>query len=231
MAVTGLFGHRTGSWQFEFDSIGRLEFMAAMRIKGAPHPTRGKLIATFLRLGEAQDFSTITVEMVLGEAGVSKGSLYHHFHDFDDLLAQAKAHLFSIGINRSVEMMRTILDKSETAEEFKSLIRALILDTLTPQGVHHRLMRARILGASMRLPKLQEYVQAEQRRLTEEIAGLFIGAKGKGLVKKGLDPHLAAVFIQAYTFGKVFDDVSDAPIAPDDWADWIMSILTYKIIA
>lgn len=205
--------------------------MAAMRIKGETHPTRDKLIESFLRLGETQDFSTITVETVLGEAGVSKGSLYHHFNDFDDLLAQAKAHLFSIGINRSIEMMTTILDKSETVEDFKSLIRALILDTLTPQGVHHRLMRARILGASMRFPKLQEYVQAEQRRLTEEIAGLFIGAKGKGLVKKGLDPHLAAVFIQAYTFGKVFDDVSDAPIAPDDWADWIMSILTYKIIA
>ena len=205
--------------------------MAAEKIMGDLHPTREKLIATFLQLGEGQDLSTITVDAVLEEAGVSKGSLYHHFHDFDDLLAQAKAHLFSIGINRSVEMMRTILDKSETAEEFKSLIRALILDTLTPQGVHHRLMRARILGASMRLPKLQEYVQAEQRRLTEEIAGLFIGAKSKGLVKQGLDPHLAAVFIQAYTFGKVVDDVSDAPIAPDDWADWIMSILTYKIIA
>lgn len=205
--------------------------MTAMRMKGEPHPTRKKLIETFLRLGEAQDFSTITVDAVLGEAGISKGSLYHHFNDFDDLLAQAKAHLFSIGVNRSIEMMGTMLEKSETAEDFKALIRVLILDTLTPQGVHNRLTRARILGSSMRLPKLQEYVHTEQRRMTEEIAGMFMDAKGKGFVKQDVDPHLAAVFIQAYTFGKVVDDVSDAPIAADDWADWIMSILTHKILA
>lgn len=205
--------------------------MTAMRMKGESHPTRKKLIATFLRLGEAQDFSTITVDAVLGEAQISKGSLYHHFNDFDDLLAQAKAHLFSIGVDRSIEMMGTMLEKSKTAEDFKALIRVLILDTLTPQGVHNRLMRARILGSSMRLPKLQEYVHTEQRRMTEEIAGIFMDAKGKGFVKQDVDPHLAAVFIQAYTFGKVVDDVSDAPIAADDWADWIMSILTHKILA
>lgn len=205
--------------------------MTAAGVKSSLHPTKEKLIATFLQLGEDRDLSLITVDAVLEESGVSKGSLYHHFQDFDDLAGQAMAHLFSTGISRSIYLMRVMLDKSETAEDFTSRIRTLILDTLTPDGIRQRLMRARILGASMKFPKLDNYIRNEQRKLTDEIACMFLDAKYKGFVRMDIDPNLAAVFIQAYTFGKIVDDISEAPIAPDDWTDWIMSILDYKILS
>ena len=60
---------------------------------------------------------------------------------------------------------------------------------------------------------------------------MFSRAKEQGLVKKSLDPKVAAVFIQAYTFGKIVDDMSEAPVNSNDWVDWIMSILDYKMLS
>lgn len=173
----------------------------------------------------------ITVESLLSATGISKGSLYHHFEDFDDLIAQADAKLFSGGVDRSIESISATLAGVENAEDFRLHVRELILDTLTPEGMHHRLIRARLLAASMKYPKLQQYISLEQHRLTNEISEILTRAKERGLVKMSVDTKVAAVFIQGYTFGKIIDDTSNAPVDSNDWTDWIMSILEYKILS
>ena len=53
------------------------------------HPTRLKLIETVLTLRHSQTYEDITVEQVLDVSGISRGSLYHHFHDFTDVLEES----------------------------------------------------------------------------------------------------------------------------------------------
>ena len=47
--------------------------------------TRGRLISTARRLFAAQGFAATSTEQILGEAGVSRGALYHHFPSKTDL--------------------------------------------------------------------------------------------------------------------------------------------------
>jgi AcrR family transcriptional regulator len=195
------------------------------------HPTKQKLLTSFLAMSADQDLADITVDALLNATGIAKGSLYYHFEDFDDLIAQAKAQLFSTGIDQSIKSMSAMFAETETAEDFRIHARNSILDALTPEGVRRRLTRASILSASMKCPKLQEYICIEQRRLTDEIAELLSSAQERGLVKKSLDTKIAAVFIQVHTFGKIVDDMSQEPVNANDWVDWIMSILDHKIFA
>jgi len=195
------------------------------------HPTKKALIETFLRLADQQDLSKIRIENVLEHSGISKGSLYHHFTDFDDLVAEAKAQIFASSTKRTVDSINFVVNQSKSAEELRASVRGLILETLTADGVLQRQMRARILGTSITYPKLLEHVLVTQQWLTEEITATITNAKYRGLVKQSVDSHLAAVFIQTYIFGKIVDDISYAPVDPDDWADWIMSILDHKIFS
>lgn len=42
-------------------------------------------------------------------------------------------------------------------------------------------------------------------------------AKKKGWVKKSIKPRPAAVLIQAYTLGKIVDDVAETKMPDEDW--------------
>jgi AcrR family transcriptional regulator len=194
------------------------------------HPTRQKLIDAFLQMAEDDHFGKIKVGDLLKKAGISKGSLYHHFADFDDLLAEAMAYAFSVGVNRSIQLLDGTLEKINSREDLQLLFRRLTLDTLTPEGKRQRVMRAKVMGASVQYPKLDAVVRAAQTQLTRKFEEMFLLAGRKGFLKPGLNLHLCAVFIQAYTFGKIIDDMSGEAVDPDDWADWIVSILTYKIL-
>ena len=195
------------------------------------HPTKKALIETFLLLAEQQGFLKIRIENVLKQSGISKGSLYHHFTDFDDLVGEAKAQVFLSGAKRTVDNINFMVEQSKSAKDIKTLGRALLSETLTVEGVRRRQMRARILGTAMDDPKLLEYVLTTQQWVTEEITEAVVSAKCKGLVKQDVDPHLSAVFVQTNVLGKIVDDVSYAPVKPDDWTDWVISILDYKIFA
>ena len=54
------------------------------------HPTKRALITTVLEQLKTLKPSEITSESVLDKSGISKGSLYHHFEDFDDLIETAQ---------------------------------------------------------------------------------------------------------------------------------------------
>jgi AcrR family transcriptional regulator len=190
--------------------------------------TKKDLISTFLKMTDDHGVSKIKVDDLLKAARVSKGSLYHHFADFDDLVAEANAHAFSSAVDHTIDLFDGVLGKSETVEEFETRFRAAILDMLTPEGLYKRLTAAKIIGASSKSVKLRERISLEQQRLTLKIEQAFIDAQHKGVADKSFAPHFAAVLIQAYLFGKIIDDLSEVPLNPNDWADWMVNMVSCK---
>lgn len=196
-----------------------------------PHPTRRKLIETVLELAEDADFDQITIDMVLDASSVSKGSLYYHFTDFPDLVSTAMAHLFSIGVDRSIQQMDGILRGCQTRGDFLDGLRLAIVYTLGEDGVRQRLNRARIIGMTARNLKLRQHISREQARMTRSIEALFSDARRQGWLNDEFDTHAGAVFVQAYTLGKIVDDVSDDQIDQQKWIDLIMMTLQRVFMA
>ena len=58
------------------------------------HPTRTKLIQTTVTLLDEFRPAEITVDMILHESEISKGSLYHHFQDVEELFEAAEISRF-----------------------------------------------------------------------------------------------------------------------------------------
>jgi hypothetical protein len=58
----------------------------------------------------------------------------------------------------------------------------------------------------------------EQQKLTDEYVAVITEAQRRGWVQDDLDVNSLAVFIQAYSFGIIIDDVSEAHIKHDSWA-------------
>ena len=189
------------------------------------HPTKAKLITTFLELAAQKGVEGVTVEDVLAASKVSKGSLYHHFANFDDLIEEAMARLYAEGIDRSITVMSSTLLGCKTREEFLAGIKLSIEQTISPESKPFRLNRARIIGMCSRNAALQARIAGEQERLSTAFQDLIREAQQQGWVRPELDVAAGALLIQAYTFGKVIDDIAINPVNQQAWANLLMQLL------
>ena len=194
------------------------------------HPTRERLISSVLALSQDVDFERIKIDDVLGHSTVSRGSLYHHFENFEELIAVSMARSFALGVDQSIEMMNNTLSKTESSADFREGVRKSIQQTLTLDGINFRLSRARIIGLSAKYPKIRDYIAKELIRLSSAIEDLIARAQKMGWVKPEIDLKAIVIFIQAYTFGKIIDDILDDRIENDRWSNFISDIIDKVLI-
>ncbi|MEI8067228.1 MAG: TetR/AcrR family transcriptional regulator, partial [Actinomycetes bacterium] len=83
-------------------------------------------VAAFLLQKHGQE--NITSDLVLLESHVSKGSLYHHYEDFQDLVEDAQLYLYTQHVINTLEGLITFVRRNENPDdvrnEFQKLIRA-----------------------------------------------------------------------------------------------------------
>lgn len=198
---------------------------ATGKSRAASHPTKETLLATVTQLLEASPLDSITVDQVLHESGVSKGSLYHHFEDFSDLLEQALVQRFSSSVDKSITMLSKVVLSSRTQQE---AVQALHMATgkTTGSGLAEvRFERARLISGSRGNPRLAKRLAVEQWRLTSALADLFREMQSKGWMSTAFDARAAAVLIQAYALGKIVDDIVEDQMNDQDWNQLINLII------
>jgi AcrR family transcriptional regulator len=183
------------------------------------HPTKEKLISTMVSLMDENALSTIQVDDVLRESNISKGSLYHHFENFEELTEAALITRFAASVDLSIQLVGSAVQDAKSAEEFVENIITVTTVTQGPERSKFRLERARVIGLSVNSPALAQALQGEQDRLTAAMADVVREGQEKGWVSKTFDPQTIAVFMQAYTLGRVIDDVA-SPSQRIDSADW-----------
>ncbi|MFM2385109.1 MAG: hypothetical protein RL166_983 [Actinomycetota bacterium] len=185
------------------------------------HPTKEKLIATMVTLMDEHALSNIQVDDVLRESNISKGSLYHHFENFEELVEAALISRFAASVDLSIQLVAAAVNDTKTAEAFVEKIIEVTTVTQGRDRSKFRLERARVIGLSVNSPNLLEQLEKEQDRLTAAMADIVREAQEKGWVSKTFDAKTIAVFMQAYTIGRVIDDVAskDEHIDSQDWND------------
>lgn len=189
------------------------------------HPTKEKLIATMVDLMDEHALSTIQVDDVLRESNISKGSLYHHFENFEELTEAALTTRFATSVDLSIQLVAAAVQDAKSAEEFVEKIIEVTTVTQGSERSKFRLERARVIGLSVNSPNLRLSLELEQDRLTAAMADIVREGQEKGWVSKTFEAKTIAVFMQAYTLGRVIDDVASEGqrIDSEDWNDVVNS--------
>ena len=189
------------------------------------HPTREKLLASVIELLEEHLPEELSSDMVLKHSGISRGSLYHHFQDFADLVESALTKLFAQAVDQNIAMIRGLIAEATNRAEVVAGIEQFNRHTQSPKNRDQRFSRLRLLGLAYRNPRLTAKLAAEQDRLTQGYAELFHLAQQNGWMTRDFDPLAAAVLIQAYTLGRAVDDVATHKVDSEAWNDLIMGIV------
>ncbi len=189
------------------------------------HPTKAILIETTVKLMDERSLDEIRSEEVLENSGVSKGSLYHHFTDFPELLNTALVARFAQEVDLNIEIIANTLKRAKSKEELFRGLAQVTIATQKPESRSIRFERARVLALTEGNPYLSKALASEQDRLTEAVTDLVRESINKGFIRSDLDPRSIAVFIQAYSLGTVVDDVASKHVNPEEYYKLIDTVL------
>ena len=187
------------------------------------HPTKEALINTVVVMLNETPPHGITIESVLEKSGISRGSLYHHFVDYQELIEAAQVRRYAAYIDGSIALLSSILQGTKTRDEMVVRVREVTRISQSMQA--NRIDRAHTIAAALASDRMREMLSVEQARLTAWIADLYREVLERGWGNPALDPASVGIMIQAYTFGRIVDDISAEPVDPEKWLDLITTIL------
>lgn len=190
-----------------------------------PHPTREKLIEVAVNLIGEVGVEAVETAVVLERAGVTTGALYHHFRDMNHLLEEAMARRFPVGVRESLVMLKDGLAKATTLADYQKFMSDLTEVSQAPANRPRRTERAHYLALAFASESFREVIAEQQTQMTAELTDVLQGVQQRGWLRKDLNPKAVAVFIQAYTLGRIIDDISNDPLDPAEWNRLIVTVM------
>lgn len=189
------------------------------------HPTRALLVDLAVAALENQLPEEVTVDAIATASGLTKGAIYHHFTDFAELIETALVVRFARYVDESIATLTEVATSARSRTDVLAGMAAITAATQDPSRRATRFARAHVLTLASGTPRLGAALAVEQLRLTDALAGLIADAQEKGWFNRDFDARAAAVLIQAYTLGRIVDDISTEPVDPDSWQRLIMRVI------
>lgn len=189
------------------------------------HPTKQLLLETAVSLIDEFGPQGFTVDNLLDASKISKGSLYHHFEDFHDVIEQAQVSRFARFVDEDIQVLTSLLTSAGSREELGQRFAQVVASSAAPGRAEARADRASIVGLSRHSKKFADSLAIEQQRLTDSLADVAREMQERGWINADLDVVALATFVQAYSLGAVLNDVTEKPISVERWAAFIGYVL------
>ena len=195
------------------------------------HPTKRLLVETVAKLLASKSQNEISAEEVLEASGVSRGSMYHHFKDFPELIETAQISRYTKWIDSSIDFLTLHVATARTQKDLRKSLRILTELTQSDDRKGARAERAQALAACMQNPRMEEQMGKETQRLNDAIADVTNEVKNKGFFREDVDSKTLATFIQAYSLGKIVNDYNPTGVSEEEWVEFIMKIIDHTFMA
>lgn len=194
-------------------------------IRADIHPTKRALLESARALIEIHGVDNLTVDMVLVHSKVSKGSLYHHFEDFDSLIHEVQLRKFSEFVEEGINFLEQAFGMASNAEQLRANLHAISALANSRARGPMRIERARIFGMSGTNLSFNHALAKEQERLRQRGEDLVAEAQSRGWVNTSLSARALSSFILGFTFGRVLDDVCETHVNSDEWNEVVRQFL------
>lgn len=181
------------------------------------HPNARKLLDTAVEILEDTPIEKITLAAVLERSGVSNGSLYHHFEDFQDLVEWAVVVRFTKGLRESLDAIAALLESTDY-KDFRGRAEEVMTAFNAQNRRPYRMARLETFGAMRGRPRLAERISRAQSESTKRQAEYLAELQRRGWLRSDFEAGAVSAFMAATFLGRVADDITDTPVDPADWS-------------
>ena len=195
-----------------------------MRDQGIVHPTRIKIIAAATELMKKKGVAEFHIDDLLSATELTRGAVYHHFENVGDVIEGTLLAIYTEGVEENIKQVRQVLATATTFDEFRNGV--ILSNRYFIENKQLRLvrkLRAHAMATTATSTELSKAIALKQNEITSEYISVIVEAQARGWVRPDLDSASLAVFIQAYSFGIIVDDVSQTQVDIDSLARIIES--------
>ena len=192
------------------------------------HPTKKLLLATVITELDTHDAEHLTAEHILEVSGVAKGSLYHHFKDFPELLECALVVRYSKYGQSVVSALTEILNNNANIEDARAAFGVFIRSGQTRYVLADRYERIACLYRASQSEHMKSLLSVEQEKINQQWVTVYKNYNAKGWAVTGLEPRTVGILFQSTLVGRVIGDIS--AYESMDLTEWEKTV-TYAVNA
>ena len=188
------------------------------------HPTAQKLVDTVIEMLETTSYKNIKSENVLLRSGISRGPLYHHFANFDDLIETAQAQIYVGHISLVVNELIRIAKKTNDPYEAQMILRNFVINQAVTYSSNNYGQRIGIIYNATFVPSLKAKLINSQEELTQQWISVYQLFVAKGWADPAIDTRGVSILMQSTFIGRVLDELSDIHMEPQVWGE-VLTVL------
>lgn len=185
------------------------------------------LKAVIRRLEESGE-SQLTIDDILLETGVSKGSLYYHFGDREGLIYAARIAQYSSYLENDSKELRSGLLTCTTFDQFVENLLGLTILSMQKNDRKIRAMRLNAISSAYGRPDLWYALQEKQNQYTNAITEVFLYGQKMGWVRTDITAHALGIFVQGHALSRILVDLDHNELEAESWVK-VMK-LTFDVI-
>jgi AcrR family transcriptional regulator len=159
----------------------------------------------------------VRVETVLDKAGVSIGSLYHHFGGREQLIEAARVEQVRRFHSEDLRNIQLLMSGINSVDDLFDRMEQLSQVFHDPNGVDVRLRRLALLGSAVTRYSLLATTREARLRSNQMLMDVFQDLKDRRILNDNADPATITMFIQAFSFGQVLADIDGISPDPEHW--------------
>ena len=181
------------------------------------HPTAQKLVDTVIEMLKTTPYNGIKSENVLARSGISRGPLYHHFVNFEDLIESAQTQIYLGSVTVWVTALASAIESSAHADSAREQVRILVASESMKVSIQQLTQGIGIIHNASSIEQLHQRLGKTQEKLTQEWMKVYQLCIDKGWADSNIDSRAVAILIQAAFYGRILDNLSNVQMKSNDW--------------
>ncbi len=172
------------------------------------HPTAQKLVDVVIEMMVENPYDNIKSETVLERSGISRGPLYYHFVDFQELIETAQIQIYQAYATRISQALTDLIASCKDSENLKAGFAIFVNQIAGEATVKSRLQLIGIVQRAYSIDGFRRKFLPLQEEINLSWMELYRFCLDRGWADSTIEPRAFAVVMQSTMFGRVLNNIS-----------------------
>jgi len=189
------------------------------------------LVDEVIEMMQENPYDTLKSEMVLERCGLSRGSLYHHFVDFQDLIETAQIQIYQRYATGISQALADLIASCADSEQLKIGFASFVNQVANEATIKSRLQLIGIVHNAHAIAEFRKKFFPVQEQINLSWIEMYRFCLDRGWADPTIESRAFAVLMQSTVFGRIMNNLSRDKLDLNLWVEFIPALFNKFCLA